>query len=99
MLSKKEWSTYSHTKGEPWSIGKIESIRTQVENKAIIQTPGNLKGCTQRPLIDSVPIENFILSVLHIIIGMGNTLIDAFLEWIEERVEKVEVSNWCLIQL
>ncbi len=41
------------------------------------------------PLIDSVPIENFILSVLHIIIGMGNSLISSFLEWVEERVEKL----------
>jgi hypothetical protein len=43
----------------------------------------------KRPLIDAVPIENFILSVLHIIIGIGNTLIDGFFEWIEWRVEKL----------
>ena len=41
------------------------------------------------PLIDAVPIENFILSVLHILIGMGNSLVDCFLEWVEERVEKL----------
>jgi hypothetical protein len=48
-----------------------------------------------------VPIENFILSILHIIIGVGNAFVDAFLEWIEERVEQLhpdEISarNRCL---
>jgi hypothetical protein len=46
-------------------------------------------GCVKRPLIDAVPIDNFILSVLHIIIGIGNTLLDDFYEWIEWRVEKL----------
>jgi hypothetical protein len=39
--------------------------------------------------------------VLHIIIGIGNTLVDALLEWIEERVEQlhtdeVATRNKCL---
>ena len=89
MLTKKEWSKYGHNKGEPWSIDKVENIRNAVDNKALLETPANLKGCTQRPLIDSVPIENFILCILHIIIGMGNTLINSFLEWVKDRVEKV----------
>jgi len=42
--------------------------------------PSNVMGCVKRPLIDAVPIDNFILSVLHIIIGFGNTLLDDFYE-------------------
>jgi hypothetical protein len=38
---------------------------------------------------DAVPIDKFILSILHIIIGVGNTVVDAFLEWIKERVEQL----------
>ena len=39
--------------------------------------------------------------MLHIIIGIGNTLVDALLEWIEERVEQlhtdeVATRNKCL---
>mmetsp|Transcript_16263 Transcript_16263/g.23225 ORF Transcript_16263/g.23225 Transcript_16263/m.23225 type:complete len:96 (+) Transcript_16263:1717-2004(+) len=46
-----------------------------------------------RPLIDAVAVENFILSVLHILIGMGNVLIETYLEWIEERVEKLTLAE------
>jgi hypothetical protein len=42
-----------------------------------------IKGVTNRPLIDAIPVSIYILSILHIIIGMGNSLVDAFLELIE----------------
>jgi hypothetical protein len=51
--------------------------------------PINVMGCMKRLLMDAVPIVNFILSVLHIIIGIGNTLINWFFEWIKWRVEKL----------
>jgi hypothetical protein len=63
-----------------------------------LPTPQNLKGVTDSSLIDVDPVENFILCVLHIIVGMGNALVEAFLEWVEERVEllqqaEIEASN------
>ena len=57
------------------------------------ETPRNLKGVTNRPLIDAIPVSNYILPILHIIIGMGNSLVDAFLEWIEERIEVLDVRQ------
>jgi hypothetical protein len=40
-------------------------------------------------LIDAAPIKNFILSVLHNIIDIGNILSDGFFKWIEWRVEQL----------
>jgi len=57
------------------------------------ETPQNLKGVTNRPLIDAIPVSHYILPILHIIIGMGNSLVDAFLEWIEERIEVLDVRQ------
>jgi hypothetical protein len=57
------------------------------------ETPQNLKGITNRPLIDAIPVSHYILPILHIIIGMGNSLVDAFLEWIEERIEVLDVRQ------
>jgi len=34
-------------------------------------------------LIDAIPVSNYIHPILHNIIGRGNSLVDAFLEWIE----------------
>ncbi len=103
MLSPKEWSVFGHDKGELWTIDKIYDIRQQVEDGTLTEIPQNIKGCTEKPLIDSVPIANFILSILHIIIGVGNAFVDAFLEWIEERVEQlhpdeIAARNRCLLR-
>jgi len=44
-------------------------------------------------LFDAVPVENYIVSVLHILIGVGNTLLESLLEWIEERIEAVSMPE------
>jgi len=92
-LSPKGWSKFGHEKGELWSIEKINNICDSVENGTLAETTANLKGCTMRPLIDAVAVETFILSILHILIGMGNVLIESYLEWIEERVEKLTLAE------
>jgi hypothetical protein len=74
MLSPKEWSVSGHERGELWTIDKIYDIRQQVSDGTLTEAPQNIKGCTEKPLIDAVPLENFILSILHIVIGVGNTL-------------------------
>lgn len=89
MLSKQACSVEGHAPGDRWSIDKIQQIRHNVEVCGMKEDPCNIMGCVQHPLIDAVPVENFIVSVLHVIIGIGNTLIDGFYEWIEWRVEKL----------
>ncbi len=93
-LSPKEWAPSGHEKGDLWMIQKINDVRDLVaDGKLDPHTPGDIKGCTERPLFDSVPVENYILSLLHIIIGMGNTLVDSFLAWIDQWVEKLEQTE------
>jgi ribosomal protein S13 len=48
---------------------------------------------TKQPLFDAVPVQNYIVSVLHIIIGMGNTMTDGIIEWLESRVEKLQKAE------
>jgi len=88
-ISKQAWSVQGHAPGEKWTIEKLHQIRHNVEVCGMKEEPSNVMGCMKRPLIDAVPIKNFTLSVLHIIIGIGNTLIDGFFKWIEWRVEKL----------
>jgi hypothetical protein len=88
-LSKVQWSNPNHAVGEPWTIDKIHEVRLNVAENNLVQTAENIRGCTAAPLFDAVPVENFIVPVLHILIGIGNALIDSFLDWIEERVEVV----------
>ena len=49
-------------------------------------------------LFDSIPIENYIFSLLHAEIGIGNKIIDLFYSWISKYIEplsneEIEMSN------
>jgi hypothetical protein len=97
MLSKQQWSLLPHELGEERTIEKLLQIREQVENNTLLPTPTNLKGCTEKPLFDAVPISNYTVPVLHLLIGIGNILVDSIFEWVEERVETLtpeEVVAW-----
>jgi hypothetical protein len=49
----------------------------------------DVRGVTMRPLFNAIPINNYVLSVLHIIIGIGNSLVDFMFECIESHVEQL----------
>ncbi len=86
ILSKQAWNVEGHTPGGKRTIENIYQILHYVEVCGMEEKPSNVLGCVKRPLIDAVPIENFVLSVLHIIIGIGNSILDTLFQWIEWRV-------------
>jgi hypothetical protein len=69
-LCKLEWSGKDHDRGELWSIYKIIQLHERVENNLLSVSPENVWGCIKRPLFDAVPIENCIVPVFHILIGV-----------------------------
>jgi hypothetical protein len=79
-LFPSEWSVAGHAKGELWTLEAIKSIQHQVDTDVLSNIPQNIKGCTELPLLDSVPVSDYIVSVLHILIGMGNILVEVLLE-------------------
>ena len=49
-------------------------------------------------LFDSIPIENYIFSLLHAEIGIGNKIIESFYNWISKYIEplskeEIEMTN------
>ena len=50
-------------------------------------TQNEKKGCVLPMLFDSIPIENYIFSLLHTEIGIGNKIIDSFYSWITKYIE------------
>ena len=59
------------------------------------------KGINQPLLFDAVPIENYIFSLLHAEIGVGNKIIENYFLWITERTEEMSeeevILTNCLI--
>jgi hypothetical protein len=88
-LSKAQCSSEEHERGELWMIQKIYNIRENVESNNAVEQSGYIMGCTAKPLFDAIEISNYIICILHIVIGIGNKLVDCLLEWVEQRVEKL----------
>ena len=47
------------------------------------------RGCVLPMLFDSIPIENYIVSLAHAEKGIGNKLIILFYDWITKHVEQL----------
>ena len=50
-LSAKDWSIHGHRCGELWTLEMIENVQQNVELSNMPESPQNLKGVTNRPLI------------------------------------------------
>ena len=64
-------------------------------------TANEKKGINQPLLFDAVPIENYILSLLHAEIGVGDKIIENYFLWVTEKMEKMSkeevILTNCLI--
>ncbi len=85
-LSKSQWSPQGHQKGDLWTLEEINNIRDHIEVSRAEETPATIMGCRAR-------LYNYILSILHIIIGVGNKFVDQILELVEERVEQLTAEE------
>jgi len=65
ILSPKEWSVVGHDRRELWTIDNIYGIHQQVRYGIITEAPHHIKGCTETPIIDAVPVDNYVLSVAY----------------------------------
>lgn len=50
-------------------------------------TPQDQKGCTESPLFDVIPMENYLLGVLHCVDLFVNTVKDLLDTYIDHRLE------------
>jgi hypothetical protein len=64
-------------------------ICDKVDQKELSEHPEHLRGCTKLPLFDLVPIQNYIVPVLHILIGVGNAVVNAIYEFVDEHIERL----------
>ena len=82
-LSPSEWRHAGHNCGEKWTIDRMSQLRDKIMRKEIEAKASNKKGVVEVPLIDAIPFDHIIFSLLHPEIGVGNKVLDSFLNgWI-----------------
>ena len=82
-LSPAEQENCDHEKGDKWSIQLIKDNLGE-QRIDLDMIPSEKKGCVLPMLFDSIPIENYIFSLLHAEIGIGNKIIESFYRWISK---------------
>jgi hypothetical protein len=102
-LNSKQWKTkhvteeHMHCGAEEWSIEKLlapflaSQIARQAAGGTLEASPDDgeeLPGQKEAPLWTFIPIKNVLVPLLHILLGLGNDLLDNFWSsWFDERVE------------
>jgi hypothetical protein len=88
-LSPKEWSPTDHDKGRLWTLEAMAEVWTSIALGVTVDTLANRQGCVDEPLRTSVPINSYIIPILHTEIGIGNCLLKLFLDRVDLRIENV----------
>jgi hypothetical protein len=78
-----QWSVPNHDKGECWTMEDLEEMADS--NKKGTKR----MGVKRRTYFPWIPVENYILPVLHLKIGLGNNVIDYFGFLVEWRLTKL----------
>ena len=65
----------------------MENTREDIDSKKVKDTSQNRKGCCTKPIFDVIPVIYYVTLDLHLMLGLGNRLFEAFLTWLDERVE------------
>jgi hypothetical protein len=87
--SPAEWQLPGHTPGELWTLESMEQARLEIDQGCHQDTPNNRRGNTHPPLISTIPIQNHIIPLLHLMIGIFNAIFSHLLEYVEWRLEDV----------
>lgn len=91
LLSKAEWQSPDHEKGELWTIQKLQDMVKKAKQFTKASDRPKAKGVKEDPHWPSIDPENYIIPILHLSIGLGNYVIKAMLDWI--NLEIVEISE------
>ena len=78
---------------ELWTLAQLKHHKDQIDMDEIGDKPSDIMGVTDEMLINCIPISSFIVPILHTMIGVGNKLLNSFLDWVDVRVEWVPESE------
>ena len=89
QLSRAEWESEDHGKRDEWTLESMRKRLEELNSKLIKDTSTNRRGVVDEPLFESVRVDQYIIPILHTEIGLGNSMLKSFFDWIDYRVEIV----------
>ena len=86
-LFKETWLDVDHVKGRPWT--NFELSRVLQQNQGRGRSAQEKKGVVRPRLLMAVEPSNYIVPVLHLEIGLGNSFLNSFFKWVDYRIEMI----------
>jgi hypothetical protein len=92
-LQHTSWQLLGHSAGKKWTIEALEAHLHKLQAGTLDKKkPKEVMGVTATMIFDAVPLENWIVPVLHLSIGVGNGLLKQFLDWLDIRIERLPIG-------
>ncbi|KAL7530344.1 hypothetical protein ACHAXR_003439, partial [Thalassiosira sp. AJA248-18] len=67
--------------GDMWTMEELLEVAAEVDGGAAKQ------GVKAKPWWPFIPLRNYMIPLLHVLIGIGNDLLESFRDWVNEEVE------------
>ncbi|KAL7553941.1 hypothetical protein ACHAWF_017571 [Thalassiosira exigua] len=85
-LCRSQYADKNHADGEMWTVNMLKEIAEKVK-----QAGGKpIDGVKCSPWWDFLEVRDFIIPLLHLLIGIGNDLLDSFCDWVNEELESLD---------
>jgi len=88
-VTERDTSNVPVEEADTWTIDNLKAAQLRTVDGAL-KKPCKICGVVDYPLWDFVEVSNYIFPILHAAeIGLGNDCLDAFLDFVDDRVESL----------
>lgn len=93
-LSAKEYADQFCERGVAWTYDEMKRLAKDLEDRRNNNDKAEVvNGIKEEPWWDFIPLENFIVPLLHCLIGVGNDILSHLREWISEEIEYISAEE------
>ncbi|KAL7529504.1 hypothetical protein ACHAWF_003005, partial [Thalassiosira exigua] len=89
-LCRSQFADPNHSDGEMWTMQMLKDIAEKVRDGG----GKPIDGVKSLPWWDFLEVKDFMIPLLHILIGIGNDLLDSFREWVNEELEDIDNQEY-----
>ena len=88
-LSRAQYSNKCHEAGSHWTIELLKQMSEKVKEKGKAE-----HGVKKAPWWDFIPLHHYMIPLLHVLIGIGNDILDSFLDFVSEEIESLDLQEY-----
>ncbi len=77
-LPNSKWKPHGHEKGTAWTLDRLFQTNLRVTNRTKV-----VDGVKRRPLLTTLEVDRFLPPTMHIMLGIGNNLLDDCLKFLD----------------